>query len=180
MFTTDHHKIRHYAPLETLMKLLYYGIFFPFLSCGTHLWGLTNSTYFDLNFVLQKKVLKSINFNDITSPAMPIFHKLELLWLTFIIFNLYLLSMNVLMGLSLSYFCDYFRALSSTHAIETHQATIDNLFLQRRNTDQYGIRSMQYCEVKLWNSVPVKIRLSTSITKFRPEFKKYYISLYLA
>ena len=72
--------------------------FFPFLSYGIHVWGVTNSTYFDLNFVLQKKVLKSITFNDITSPAMPIFHKLELLWLTFIIFNLYLLSMNVLMG----------------------------------------------------------------------------------
>ena len=92
------YKIRHYAPLETL-KLLYYGIFFPFLSYGIHVWGLTNSTYFDLIFVLQKKVLKSITFSFITSPAMPIFHNLELLTLADI-HNLQVvsLSMNVLMG----------------------------------------------------------------------------------
>ena len=55
---------------------------FPFLSYGIHVWGLTNSTYLDLIFVLQKKVLKSITFNDITSPAMSIFRNLELLTLT--------------------------------------------------------------------------------------------------
>ena len=55
-----------------------------------------------------------------------------------------------------------------------------NLFLQRRNTDQYGIRSVQYSGVKSWNSVPAKIRLSTYITKFRSELKKYYISFYSA
>ena len=56
-----------------------------------------------------------------------------------------------------------------------------NLFLQRRNTDQYGIRSIQYSGVKLWNSVPAEIRLSTSVTKFRSELKKTcYITFYSA
>ena len=72
------------------------------------------------------------------------------------------------------------KTLSSTNVIETRQATMGNLFLQRRNTDQYGIRSVQYSGVKLWNSVPAEIRLSTSITKFRSELKKYYITFYLA
>ena len=161
------YKIRHYAPLETL-KPLYYGIFFPFLSYGIHVWGLTNSTYFDLIFVLQKKVLKSITFNDITSPAMPIFRNLELLTLADI-HNLQVVSFvyECVNGLSPSYFGDYFKTLSSTHAMGTHQATMGNLFLQRRNTDQYGIRSVQYSGVKLWNSVPAKIRVSTSVTKFK-------------
>ena len=114
------YKIRHYAPLETL-KLLYYGIFFPFLSYGIHVWGLTNSTYFDLIFVLQKKVLKSITFNDITSPAMPIFRNLELLTLADI-HNLQVVSFvyECVNGLSPSYFGDYFKTLSSTHAMGTH------------------------------------------------------------
>ena len=50
-------------------------------------------------------------------------------------------------GLSPSYFCDCFKTLSSTHAIGTRQATMGNLFLQRRNTDQYSIRSVQYSGV---------------------------------
>ena len=32
--------------------------------------------------------------------------------------------------------------------------------------------------VKIWNSIPVKIRSSTSRASFRAEMKKYYISLY--
>ena len=88
--------------------------------------------------------------------------------------------MNVLMGYPHLIFCDYFKTLTSTHAIRTHQATMGNLFLQRHNTDQYGTRSVQHSGVKLWNSVLAKIRLSTSITKFRSELKKYYISFYSA
>ena len=130
--------------------------------------------------MLQKKVLKSITFND-TSPAMPIFHNLELLTLVDI-HNLQVVSFvyECVNGLSPSYFGDYFKTSSSTHAMRTRQATMVNLFLQRRNTDEYGIRSVQYSGVKLWNSVPAKIRVSTSITKLRSEFKKYYISFYSA
>ena len=34
------YKIRHYTPLEKF-KLLYFGIFYPFLSYGVQVWGLT-------------------------------------------------------------------------------------------------------------------------------------------
>ena len=73
-----------------------------------YFWGFTNSTYFDLIFVLQKKVLKSITFNDITSPAMPIFQNLELLTLADI-HDLQVVSSvyECVNGLSPSYFCDY-------------------------------------------------------------------------
>ena len=112
---------------------------------------------------------------------MPIFHNLELLTLADI-HNLQAVSFvcGCVNGLSPSYFCDYFKKLSSAHAIGTRQAKLGNLFLQRHNTDQYGIRSIQYSGVKLWNSVPAEIRLSASVTKFRSEFKKYYITFYLA
>ena len=75
---------------------------------------------------------------------MPIFHNSELLTLADIhnlqtVFFVY----ECIDGLLLSYYCDYFETLSSTHAIGTRQATIGSLFLQRHNTDPYGIRSMK-------------------------------------
>ena len=94
---------------------------------------LLTLTYFDLIFVLQKKVLKSITFNDITSPALPIFHNLELLTLADI-HNLQVVSFvyECVNELSPSYFCDYFKTLSSMHAnLGTRQATMGNLFLQK-------------------------------------------------
>ena len=55
---------------------------------------------------------------------MPIFHNLELLTLADI-HNLQVVSFvyKCVNGLSPSYFCDYFKTLSSTHAIGTCQAT---------------------------------------------------------
>ena len=119
------YKIRHYAPLE-ILKLLYYGTI-SFLSYGIHVWGITYSAYFDLIFVLQKKVLKSITFNEITSPAIPIFHNLELLILADI-HNLQVVSFvyECVTGLSPFYFYDYFQTLSSTHTIGARQATMEN------------------------------------------------------
>ena len=60
----------------------------------------------------------------------------------------------------------------------TRQSTKGNLFLERRNTDQYGIRSIQFSGVKLWNSIPPNIRASKSLNTFRNELRKYYSSFY--
>ena len=60
----------------------------------------------------------------------------------------------------------------------TRQSTKGNLFLERRNTDQHGIRSIQFSGVKLWNSIPPNIRASKSLNTFRNELTKYYISFY--
>ena len=99
---------------------------------------------------------------------MPIFRNLELLTLADI-HNLQVVSFvyQCVNGLSPSYFGDHFKTSSGTHAMGTRQATMGNLFLQRRNTDQYGIRSVQYSGVKLWNSVPAKIRVSTSVGHYQ-------------
>ena len=69
-------KTRHYAPLETL-KLLYYGIFFPFISHGVHVWGLTYPIHLNKVFILQKKIIKCMTFNDIIVPSSPLFHELS-------------------------------------------------------------------------------------------------------
>ena len=75
------YKIRHYTPLETL-KLLYFGIFYQFLSYGVQVWGLTYSTLLNPVFILQKKAVKAMTFSDMTTPSLPLFNKLQLLRLT--------------------------------------------------------------------------------------------------
>ena len=49
--------------------------------------------------------------------------------------------------------------------------TMGNLFLVRRNTDQYGIRSIRFYGVILWNLIPLEIRNLTSTACFRTELK---------
>ena len=122
---------------------------------------------------MQKKTLKAINFSDIRSPSTPIFCDLDLLMLCDIC-NLQVASFvfECVNGLSPSYFHKNFQLLSSKHTIRTHQSTTGNLFSERRNTDQYGRRSIQFYGVILWNSVPPEIRNLTSTACFRTELQK--------
>ena len=172
------YEIRHYAPLETL-KLLYYGIFLPFISHGVHVWRLTYPTHLNKVFILQKKIIKCMTFNDIMVPSSLLFHKLEFLKLmTLIISKLLLLFMSI-NGLAPQYFENSFTSLSSKYSIGTRQSKKGNLFLERQNTVQYGIRSIQYAGAKLWNSIPCEFRLASSIKKFRSELKVYLIKSYV-
>ena len=66
------YKIRHYASLD-ILKLLYHGIFYPFLMYGIHVWGLTFNSYLEPISILQKKVLKSITFSDMMALACHFF-----------------------------------------------------------------------------------------------------------
>ena len=111
------YKIRHYAPLETL-KLLYYGIFFPFIPHGVHVWGLTYPTHLNKAFILQKKIIKCMTFNDIMVPSSPLFHELEFLKLNDIN-NLQTASFvyECINGLAPQYFENFFTSLSSKYSI---------------------------------------------------------------
>ena len=67
---------------------------------------------------------------------------------------------------------------SDVHSICTRQAIRDDLFLERRHTVQYRIRSVQYSGAKLWNSVPVELRSLKSASQFRVKLKVYFLSQY--
>ena len=75
-------KIRHYVTPETL-KLLYYSLFYSFISYGISVWGLTHPTILEPLCKVQKKVVRTIalSLSDKYSHSSPLFHNLELLQL---------------------------------------------------------------------------------------------------
>ena len=161
------YKIRHYASFD-ILKFLYHGVFYPFLMYGIHVWGFTFDSYLEPIYILQKKVLKSITFSDMMAHSKPLFHDLQLLKLNDIHnLDILLFVYECVNGLSPAYFPDFFNLLSNKHMFMTRQSTKGNLFLERRNTDQYGIRSIQFSGVKLWNSIPPNIRAWKSLNTFR-------------
>ena len=87
-----------------------------------------------------------MTFNDIMVPSSLLFHELEFLKLNDIN-NLQTASFvyECINGLGPQYFENFFTSLSSKYSIGTHQSKKGNLFLERQNTVQYGIRqfSMQ-------------------------------------
>ena len=64
------------------------------------------------------------------------------------------------------------------HNIGTRQSSKGHLYGVRCNTTQYGLRSIHYSGVRLWNSLPNEIRDSHSLSSFRHKLKDYYLSIY--
>ena len=71
-------KIRHFLPINILV-CLYNSLFSPFLQYGSLGWGLTYETHINPVFLLQKKVIRAIAFENFTSHTTPLFSDLKTL-----------------------------------------------------------------------------------------------------
>ena len=80
--------------------------------------------------------------------------------------------------LSPVYFHNYFTLDSSVHRFETRQATRGDLYISLKRTTLDGLKTVQYFGSKLWNTLPLFIRVAASITDFRSKLKAYIIDSY--
>ena len=115
------YKIHHYAPTDTL-TLLYNGLFAFFLTYGISVWGSTYATYIDPVFILQKKILTIITFNEVTASSAPFFDTLQIP------------KLNDLLKLQVTSFVyEYFVSNHSVHSIGELQSKTGDLFALRCN-----------------------------------------------
>ena len=164
--------------MDTLI-LPYYGLFESFLSYGVSVWGSTYPMYTDPIFILQKRILKIIMFNKVTVSSAPLFDSLQILKLS----DLFKLQVTCfvyecLNSLAPIYFREYFTSIQSIHSIGTRQSKKGDLYALRCNTTQYGLRSIHYSGVRIWNSLPVEIRNSQFLPNFKKKMKAYIFSFY--
>ena len=71
-------KQRHFLPINALI-CLYNSLFSPFLQYGILLWRRTYESYINPVFLLPKRVLRAISFENCTSHSTPIFLNLKIL-----------------------------------------------------------------------------------------------------
>ena len=171
-------KLRHYFPLQTLISL-YNSLFSSFLLYGLIAWGLTFVSYLNPLFKLQKKVLRCIKFERFLAPSAPIFQPLKILNLED---TLHLHSLTFVYQAintsSSSHFHNYFHPNTTVHKIGTRQATRGDLLKSLKNTVMYGLQTIQYFGSKLWNTLPIFIRVASSVTVFQSKLKAQFISSY--
>ena len=104
-----------------------------------------------------------ITFNKQTAHSTPIFANIQLLKIDDI-HQLQLLTFvyNCQNKPAPIYFNHYFVKCSQVHGYSTRLASYGNLFLERKNIFQYGIRSIKYNGARLWNMIPSHIREASS------------------
>ena len=154
-------------------------MFHSFLLYGIAVWGFTFKSYFQKLFVLQKKIIKVMTFNKKTAHSTPIFPDIQVLKIDDIR-QLQLLTFvyDCLNKLARTYFHHYFVKCSQVHSYSTRLASSGDLFLERKNTFQYGIRSIEYNGARLWNMIPSHIREASSSSVFKNNLKKYFLTQY--
>ena len=168
-------KIRHYVTPETL-KLLYYSLFYSFISYGISVWGLTHPTILESLCKVQKEVVRVITLSDKYSHSSLLFHNLE---------SLKLRDTHSLNLLCFVYECRFHAPVvpfkeffASIHDYGTRKALKGDLFISGINTTQYGKRTAKYTCSILWNNLDSIIKNSPSLNVFKKRLKKFYLSFY--
>ena len=166
-------KVRYFLPINVLI-CLYNSLFSPFLQYGILVWGLTYETSINPVFLLQKRVLRAITFENFTSHSTPIFSDLKILKLHDLV-QLKLLTFvyESVNKISPTCFHNFFKSVASVHQYGTRQAGKDDIFLTQKNTNQYGLRSIHYHGSKCWNYIPVDIKRSPSANISRQRLKAF-------
>ena len=171
-------KIRHYVSRETL-KLLYYSLFYSFISYAIVVWGLTHPSVLDCLYKLQKKVVRAISFKDRYAHSTPPFHKLKILKIHEVhCLKLPCLVYECTINESVRPLSDFFVPLYSIHNHNTRQASKGNIFLPHIFTTHYGKRSAKYAGAILWNDLQPMIKESCSTNAFIKKLHDYYLSFY--
>ena len=111
------------------------------------------------------------------SPSLPIFNDLKLLKLSEI-FELQLLTsvFDSVKKNSPGCFHDFFLFNSSVHQHSTRQASQGDLFMSRRNSLQYGLKSILYLGARFWNTLPIEFLNAPSKASFKATLKTYLLN----
>ena len=100
----------------------------------------------------------------------------ELQWLPVdqrIAFKLLLYTFKVVNGMAPSYLCDLIEPYIPARALRSAGKLLLRQPTYRLKTYMYGSRSFSICAPRLWNSLPVDIRKTSTITEFKSKLNTF-------
>ena len=186
------YKLRPFVNLQ-IMKNIYHSLFYSHLIYGIQVWGNACDTHLKAIQMLQNRVVRLITYNDnfpiIPGPlpaSNPLFCKLQLLKIKELFtFMACIFIYKCLNTYFLPLFEDWFTFSSSIHEYRTRlnfninsRVSTNNLFIPIARTSNYGMKLLKVSGPKIWNSIPLDIRSSTSFTRFKKLVKNHLINKY--
>ena len=148
-------KLRHYVSTKTLVNI-YYALFNSHLHYGCQLWGLSDNTISKPIFILQKKALRLITFNNLQCPSSPLFSDLEILKVFDLVKCLNISFVHKFLNNRLpSDLLEFFQFNQLEAKGEGNQGTrgakLRLLFVPTYNTITFGIKSFSKIAITQWN-----------------------------
>ena len=159
------YKLRNFLPLKSLISL-YYTFIYPYFVYCNIVWCNTFSTHLIPLEMLQRKALRIINRSAYNSHTNVLFYNNKILKLRDL--NFYFQSIFM-----------YNSNTSDFHSNHTHntrhsRSNLVPVFQRTTRTQQ----SLSYSGPKIWNQIPIEIRLLPTVHQFKKKLKDYLVEKY--
>ena len=146
-------KIRHYTP-KPLLRTIYYSLFNSHLIYACQTWGQSKTELFKKIQKLQDKAVRIINFLPNTAPVSEIYKTTKILKLSdYISLQNALLVKNCFQKQLPRPLLNFFRKTTEQHNHSTRSASKNFAFVGEANSKSYGIDSIRYQAVIIWNKL---------------------------
>ena len=145
----------------------------PHLDYCCTVWGNTTQKNLTKLFRLQKYAARLV-FDDFESNSQDLLGKLK--WLPInhrIDFHKAVLVFKSLNGLAPDYLSDYFEFRRNSHYMFRSQSGDCMLLVPKPHTEIYK-KSLAYSGAKLWNTLPLPIKQSTSLGQFKKSCLQWF------
>ena len=175
------------------MKNVYYSLIYSHIVYAIEVWGSAFKTELNKIFVLQKRVMRLLTFNDVyptipgpPSPTAPIFAKLIALKVDDIYnHQVSKFVFKCIYRLTPEQFHDWYKLTCGMHEHSTRPnfnvnegIVINNLFAPSANTSNYGLKQLKISGPRIWNKLPSDLKNVSSLNVFLKKLKLYYVSKY--
>ena len=171
-------RIRHYIDKKTLINL-YYSFVYPYLKYGITAWGNQTKSILRKLQIIQNKIIRIMDFKILKDcvKMISMYKSMKILQIQ----DIYELEMAKFMHSFHhkrlpSVFDNYFKYLSLQHHYITRSTSNKNLYLQRMKTHR-GLTSFSYNGIKIWNKIPINIKLLSKYS-FNRRIKLMLINKY--
>ena len=164
-------KVRHLIPMQ-LTRNLYFTLVHPYISYCNMVWALPlPTTQLERIMKIQKKYCRLLTFSNYTEHSKPLFIQLSILSVynenkLQLLSHVYRVVNNLIPN---AYSRQYYASNSSIHNYNTRIK--NNLHLPLCHTSSKQ-KTIVYQGPKLWNTLPMDVRSSQSLTVFRNRVKK--------
>ena len=159
------YRCRDFVPLSVLLSM-YYAFVFPYLNYCNLIWGGTFSTHLQPVRVMQKKILRLINFQPYNSHSSPFFKKCNILKLD----DLHLFKKSVYM---------FIRGDAEFTRQHNYDTRFRNNLIPAFHRLTSSQRSITYTGPTTWNILPDSLKNIENLVSFKRNLKNYLVSGYV-
>ena len=160
------YRIARTVPDYVLINM-YYSLVYPYLIYCVLIWGDAADAHLNPLIIIQKKIIRIITQSDFMAHTPPLFFQTKILAFNDIykhVLGTYMFKQHLTS--SINY------AAHSYNTRNIHNATPT---FQRLSICQ---RSLTYNGPRLWNSIPISIKNSNTLSSFKKNYKLYLINSY--